>query len=362
MSQSAQESSVFQAPRTVSPGRHSSIRSGASVPPIGGNSIGEYFQRLLNRPDQLYPLLALIALIVLLVCPLVGAYWNSLEITGAAWRSDSLYSHGYLIPLFAFVLLLMRRKPFEPVEMAERWAGVGVILFGLLLRNLAAAYHTTTIDSPTLVICLLGSFLLVGGWSALRWAGPAVGFLIFMYPVPIFIKDTVLQKLQSLATLASTWLLQTMSVMAFREGNRIQILDNPLNSGGDVSADPIFLNVIDACSGLRMLTIFVALAVAIVMVTDRPWWDRLIILLSSVPIAILVNVIRITVTAFLFIWAGEQEWVKTFSHNGAGLFMMPLALGFLCLELEILSRLVIKDEGAKPVGVGGHGTHVPVTS
>ncbi len=346
-------------PKTVSSQRFNSpSRASTSPEPIGGHSPGEYFSRLKQRPDQLYPLLALIALVTLLVV----AYWDSLQLAYRIWRTDPLYSFGFIVPVFSIVLLMMRRKPFSIVEMTERWAGVGFILLGLGIRYYAAIQHTTTLDSPTLVICLLGAFLLAGGWSMLRWAGPPIAFLLFMYPVPIVVKDMVMLKLQSVATLTSTFLLQTLGMLAFRSGNRIEIFDNVIASTGEVTVEPIALSVIGACSGLRMLTIFIAMAVAIVMVTDRPWWDRLIILLSAVPIAVLVNVIRIMIIAFLFKWAGDQEWVKYFSHDGAGLVMMPMALGFMYLELQILSHLVIEDEDVSAVNVGGHGAHAPVTA
>ena len=342
-------------PKTVSDKRFNSPPKATSVPePIGGDSPGEYFSRLKQRPDQLYPLLALLGMIVLLVV----AYWNSLSITYRVWRTDPLYSFGFVVPIFSVVLLMMRRKPFSPVEMVERWAGVGLILLGLIVRYVAASLHTSTLDSPTLVICLLGAFLLAGGWSMLRWAWPPIAFLFFMYPVPIPVKDMVLIKLQTVATIASTYLLQTLGVLAFRSMSVIRIYDNAVAGTGDT----VDLNVIDACSGLRMLTIFIAMSVAIVMVTDRPWWDRLIIVLSSVPIALLVNVIRITITAFMLKSFPEQEWVKVLSHDGAGLVMMPMALGLMYLELQILSHLVIEDEDVKPVRVGGRGTHAPVAT
>jgi exosortase/archaeosortase family protein len=63
-----------------------------------------------------------------------------------------------------------------------------------------------------------------------------------------------------------------------------------------ISISGIPLYVADACSGLRMVTIFCALAVAMVFLIERPWWDKLIILLSAIPIALIVNIVRITLT------------------------------------------------------------------
>jgi exosortase len=134
--------------------------------------------------------------------------------------------------------------------------------------------------------------------------------------------------------------LQTLGVAAFREGNLINI-----------SGMPLF--VADACSGLRMLTIFGALAFAMVFLIERPWWDKFMILLSAVPIALAVNVIRITVTGLLYLVVGpENAFVHKLGHDWAGYFMMPLAMGFLWVELQILERITVPIESAqlKPIG------------
>jgi exosortase len=173
----------------------------------------------------------------------------------------------------------------------------------------------------------------------MRWAGPAILFLVFMFPLPTILKENILGWLQLKASAASTYLLQTMGIMAYHEGNRISI--------GDLQ-----LGVVDACAGLRMATIFFALAVAIVLVVERPWWDRLVILLSAIPIALAVNVVRVTVTGILYMLAGDSELAHKVFHDWAGWFMMPLALGLLYVELQILSHLVIEDTSPAVVAVG----------
>jgi exosortase len=139
-----------------------------------------------------------------------------------------------------------------------------------------------------------------------------------------------------------------LGVPAFRSGNIINV------SGMD-------LFIADACSGLRMLTIFCALAVAMVFLIERPWWDKFIILLSAVPIALAVNIIRITVTGLLFMVWPKSTFVQHLSHDWAGYFMMPLALGFLWVELQILERLTIPVETTqfRPMG-SSRGMAVPL--
>ncbi len=276
-------------------------------------------------------------LVGVLVTILTACYWNTLTGTAVAW-DDPMYSHGYLIPLFAAFLLYSRREPFGTVTQRERWLGVGIIAAGTVLRVFGSFMVQFTVDRLTIVVCLLGVFVLVGGLKALRWAGPAIGFLIFMFPLPRILVDNILRPMQTMATISSVYALQTLGVEVFREGNRIVLEQNSMG-------------VVDQCSGLRMLTIFIALAVAIVLISKhRPLWERAIILLSSIPIALLVNCIRITITGFCY-ERNLGTLADRIFHDFAGVIMMPLALGFLFLVMQILSRLIIEDGPSRSLGV-----------
>lgn len=282
-----------------------------------------------NDPSQLTPLMMLGGLVVLLV----AAYWDMFALTSAAW-SEGLYSHGWIVPVFALGLLWLRWEPFVPVPSAERWMGLGLLALGLAVRLFAAKYTIHPIDRLSFLPAIFGAFMLVGGLHTIRWAWPALGFLIFMFPLPTALEVTVLNKLQRFASICSAFVLQALGVAAMRTGNLIRIpgMDQPLT-------------IADACSGLRMATIFGALAVAMVFLIERPWWDKFIILMSAIPIALLVNIIRITVTGLLYMALGqESHFAKHVAHDWAGYFMMPMALGFLWLELQILERLTVPIE------------------
>jgi exosortase len=286
--------------------------------------------------DEVVPWAALGVLVLVVI----WGYWNSLCEVALEWQRPQ-YSHGWLIPAFTIALLWMRLNPLGPVRIAERWWGLGVVAVSLALRVLTAFYSLEVPEMMTLVPTLIGCFLLVGGWKALRWAGPAVAFLIFMFPLPWSVENALLVPLQNIATKASTYALQTMGIGAYHVGNHISI-------------EKLTLGVVDACSGLRMTTIFVALSVAIVLVTDRPWWERLIVLVSAIPIAIIVNVTRITVTGLAHLYVGKELADKIF-HDWAGWLMVPMALILLFLELKILTHLFVEVEPVRPVPVAPVG-------
>ncbi|HVT28508.1 MAG TPA: exosortase/archaeosortase family protein [Lacipirellulaceae bacterium] len=290
-------------------------------------------------PSQRAPLITLIGLVVLLV----AAYWDMFTLTSAAWSED-LYSHGWIVPLFAVGLLWLRWKPIQSVPSSERWLGLLILGFGLAMRLVAAEYTILPLDRLSFIPSIFGAFMLVGGLQTIRWAWPGLIFLVFMFPLPNVLETSVLNRLQHVATISSTFVLQTLGVAAFREGNLISIpgMGQPLN-------------VAEACAGLRMATIFGALAVAMVFIIERPWWDKFVILLSAIPIALIVNIVRITVTALLSMMVGQDNYaVQKICHDYAGyVIMMPLALALLWIELQILERVTVPVDTVQLRPVGG---------
>jgi exosortase len=275
-----------------------------------------------------------------LTLAIVLAYWNALMIVVDSWSTDQ-YSHGFLVPIFAVLLIAMLRQPFESVPASERWWGVMIVGGGLLMRVVAGHFHALTFDVVSFIPAVAGVFVIAGGWSAFRWAWAPVAFLVFMIPLTHDLEHRFLDPLQRIATLMSTYTLQTLGLDAFNTGSQIII-------GGTFR-----LNVEEQCSGLRMATIFLALSVAMSMIINRPWWTKAIIVLSGIPIALIANVIRIVVTALLFRMLGpDAEFPKHFFHGLAGWFMMPIALAIMYFEMLILDRVFIEETQPLPQVAG----------
>src|SRR5205814_2757340 len=131
-----------------------------------------------------------------------------------------------------------------------------------------------------------GVVLTLGGWAAWRWAWPAVGFLIFMIPLPYRLEVSLAAPLQRIATISSTLLLQTFGLPAVAEGNVILLSEARIG-------------IVEACIGLRMLVVFFALSSAVALVIRRPLWEKAVVVVSAVPLALIVNVAWITVTGFV---------------------------------------------------------------
>jgi exosortase len=206
------------------------------------------------------------------------------------------------------------------------------------MRTAAGYYYFEPLDAWSLLPALTGVILLAAGRAAWNWAWPAVAFLGFMLPLPFQVDMALALPLRRVATVATTYVLQTLGYPAFAEGNVIVI-------------DDLRLGVIDACSGLGMLVTFFALSTAVAMVIDRPLTDRIVLVASAAPIALVANVVRITATSIAHVSWGEEAG-QVIMHDLAGWLMMPMALGLLWLEMKYLDRLLLERQPAGPLPLG----------
>jgi exosortase len=295
--------------------------------------LNDLFARARSVPAGVWPIISLLAAGVLWV------YWPALRMISERW-SAAQYSHGWLVPFFSLFLLWQRRRYLAAVEWKPNWWGFVFLIAAVLLRLTDGFFYVRWLDNLSLLPCLAGLCLLLGGWPALRWAGPSIAFLFFMLPLPYMVETAWAYRLRLIATTTSTFALQTLGLPAIADGTDIWINDQ-------------VLQIAPACSGLGMLLIFFALSSAIVLAIQRPWLDKLLILLSAIPIAVVANIVRITITALLYElsahWGNPwlHEKANALFHDGAGYLMMIVALVLLLIEVKILDRLIIPVE-AKP--------------
>jgi exosortase len=261
------------------------------------------------------------------------------------WASDPQYSHGFLVPVFALVILWARRDRLQIEQLAPSWWGLAFLLSGLLLWLGGAHIYLESVEAFSLLPTLAGLCVLVGGWAALRWAWPALAFLGFMLPLPFQVDQFLAQPLRRVATACSTYLLQLLGFPALAEGNVILI--------GELR-----LGVADACSGLGMLVTFFALATAMALVIRRSLADRVVLVVSAIPIALIANILRITATAAAHATPGSTA-ATGWLHDVSGWLMMPLALGLLGLELWYLDRLFVPAEASRPLPLDLTGKAAP---
>lgn len=280
----------------------------------------------------------LIGSVVLIVLVAITYYQALYRLVGI-WYNTPDYVYGFFVIPFSVFLLWDRRDMLKNAKFKTSWWSIPCLLLGALMRVYGNYTFSYTSEAFSIIPILTGVVLFVGGWAAIRWSWPAIAFLVFMLPLPAFMAGTLSQELQKIGTKISVFSLQTLGMPAVAEGNVI-VLSNAR------------LEVVRACSGIRMLMLFFAACVGMAfLLRQRDLLTRTLIILSAIPIAVIANVSRITVTAILYETVSQKLGDKIF-HDLAGWFMMPLAIGLLCLETALLSKLFNAPEREAPLTVG----------
>ncbi|MBN2474400.1 MAG: exosortase/archaeosortase family protein [Pirellulales bacterium] len=262
----------------------------------------------------------------ILVGVFAWAYWPTLVEFARTWVREPDYSHGFLVLPLALFFLWARRDRFPGLADRLAWPGVALILLSLGMRIFSAWVYVDAVDGWSLLVWTAGVVWLFGGARVLWWSLPSIAFLWFMVPLPWRLERMASLPLQRVATKLSCWTLQSLGQPALAEGNTILLGEHRLE-------------VEQACSGLAIFLGVIALAFAYVILVRRPWWERALLLISVVPISLIANATRIVVTGLLYQTVSGDAGYK-FSHDIAGLVMIPYAAGLFALVLWYLGKLM----------------------
>jgi exosortase D (VPLPA-CTERM-specific) len=197
------------------------------------------------------------------------------------WEREE-FSHGYMIPIISFYLLLQQLPKLSSIEFTHRLWGVLLIVIGMciyLVGELSALY---IIVQYAFLLVLYGVCIsLIGFRGAIILAVPFF-YLLFMIPLPNFLLFSLSQKLQLLSSSLGVFFLRLIDVTVYLEGNIIDL--------GSYK-----LQVVDACSGLRYLFPLMSFGFLVACLYKTSFWKRSIIFLSTIPITIFMNSFRIAI-------------------------------------------------------------------
>lgn len=254
------------------------------------------------------------------------SYWHTLVELCEFWQRDEDYSAGAFVPLVAAYVIWSKRKQLRALTMRVCWWGFAALACAQAVRFCGMYLDYISLERYSIVLTVLSLVLIVFGpgvlWR-LRWVSL---FLFLMLPLPYRIHTAVTVPLQEFASVTASFWLELMGYWVVRHGNILELDGRTL------------IAVEEACNGLRMLTAFIFVSATLAFVIHRPTWQKATLVLSSVPIAICGNAVRLVATATYLHWAavGLSE---TLFHDLAGLAMMPLAVLILLGELRLLRWL-----------------------
>lgn len=245
------------------------------------------------------------------------------------------WSHAYFVPLISVYLLWQQRQRIAVTPAFFYWPGIVVVLLSV------ACYVFFLVGAPnhmgqgwSAVLCVLGLVLLLTGPRITQIAFMPIVYLSMGVTISDRIMNMITWPLQNIAAQGAFVLLTILGVNVTIAGNQITVTND--------QGTAIPLNVAEACSGMRMVIAFVALGLAVALVAVKPWWQRILLIVLGVPVAIFMNVIRVAVLGYASLTNPQL------ATGGAHMFIGTLLLipGFL-LYLGIvwaLQKAVVEEK------------------
>jgi exosortase D (VPLPA-CTERM-specific) len=271
----------------------------------------------------------------LLLVILLGILWGfKFGITSLfeAWQKPE-YSHGYLIPFIAAFITLVRSRSMSAAHIVPSYvAPVIVLLIGLFFGAFGTLAAIPDIVTYGLIITLVALSLSIVGIKGTLWLWPALVYLVFMLPLPNFIYWPLSIKLQFLSSEIGVWLIKAFNIPVYLDGNIIDL-------------GVYKLQVAEACSGLRYLFPLMSFGFLCAIFFNGPSWQKFLLFLSTIPITIGMNSVRIAVIGILVNSYGIEQ-AEGFLHFFEGWVVFIICLAILYVEALVFKRLS-KKSGAQ---------------
>jgi exosortase D (VPLPA-CTERM-specific) len=268
-------------------------------------------------------LLNLAVVVVVAVCLLL-IFSDSVELMVARWGTDE-YNHGFMIPFVAFYLFWLRARDLDELQPVGSWLGMVCLVLGLGLQVLGAMSAVYEIAQYGFVVCIWGMVIAAAGLRSLPVLWVPLAYLLFMVPMATFVERQLTAGLQLLSSQIGVAVIRAAGLSVFLEGNVIDL--------GSYQ-----LQVAEACSGMRYLFPLMSFGFLCAVLMRGRWWQRTILFVSTVPITILMNSVRIGIIGILVNYYGIEQ-AEGFLHDFEGWVVFMACVLILFAEIWIFARM-----------------------
>jgi exosortase len=238
------------------------------------------------------------------------------------WDYDPDMGHGFFVPVIAAYITWQKRGELLAQKPAPNWWGLVVVIYGAIQLFVATLGAELFLSRTAFVISIIGVVLLLGGTGFLRILAFPLFLLFFMVPIPAIIYNKITFPLQILASQLASGALEILQIPVLREGNILELTDQRLS-------------VVEACSGIRSLLSLTFLALVYGYFFEKKLWMRGVLFVATIPIAIMANAGRVTLTGILTEY--KPELAEGFFHTASGWVIFMVALAILIVLHQLLN-------------------------
>jgi exosortase len=245
---------------------------------------------------------------------LVVAYFPVLQHLVEQWSNDEDVSHGFFVPLVAGFIAWQRREQILSIVYRPAWWGLGVMAWAALQGYVGVLGAELFLQRTSFLEALVGLLLVTGGTRLVRVLAFPLLLLPFMIPIPTVVYNQITFPLQLFASNVAETALGWMGIPVLRDGNVLELASQKLN-------------VVEACSGIRSLLSLTFLSLVYAYFFDQKVWMRWVLLAATIPVAIIANAGRVTITGVLS--EINPELAQGFFHSLEGWIIFLIALVML---------------------------------
>lgn len=240
------------------------------------------------------------------------------------WNNDEDMGHGFFVPAVAAYIAWQRKDELFALSPKPNSLGLLLVFWGAAQVIIATLGAELFLARTAFIISATGAILWLGGTAALRILTFPLFLLCFMVPIPAILYNQITFPLQLLASQVAETILSALGIPVFREGNMLHLPSQTLS-------------VVEACSGIRSLLSLSFLALVYAYFFDNKAWMRWVLLVATIPIAIVANAARVTLTGIASEY--DKELAEGVFHMAEGWIIFMAALTILVATHQVIDRL-----------------------
>jgi len=247
------------------------------------------------------------------------------------WLNDEDMGHGLFVPLVAGYIAWQRKDELLAIAPKPNYWGLLLIAWGALQLFVGTLGAELFLQRTALLFTLVGALLVTGGTAVVRMLSFPLLLLVFMIPIPRIIFTRITFPLQLFASSVAESALSLINIPVIREGNVLE-----LASGQKLS-------VVEACSGIRSLMSLTFLSLVYAYFFDSKKWMLWVLLAATIPIAILANAGRVTITGILS--NSRSDLASGFFHSLEGFLIFAVAVALMIMAHQMINFVYRRFHG-----------------
>lgn len=240
------------------------------------------------------------------------------------WYDDPDMGHGFFVPAIAGYIAWQLRDRIADKSPTPNWWGLVIMAWAGFQLYIATLGAELFLARTSIVISIIGAVLLLGGTQYLKVFAFPLFLLFFMVPIPTVLYNQITFPLQLLASRVAETAIGLTGIPVIREGNVLELAEQKLN-------------VVEACSGIRSLLTLTFLSLVYGYFAEKKTWIRVVLFFATIPIAIVANAGRVTVTGIIANY--KPELAEGLFHEAQGWVIFMVAFAILAVVHQLLVRV-----------------------